>query len=105
MMTRETSNKVYPDLIRYVYEYEALREECNNLEEPMSPNFSVVLFIIWIILFILPGIIYLIIYLYSKQKYMRLYNEYKSKYEQLTQQIKEICAKSRQLFYSREENL
>lgn len=105
MMTRETSNKVYPDLIRYEYEYEALREECNNLEEPMSPNFSVVLFIIWIILFILPGIIYLIIYLYSKQKYMRLYNEYKSKYEQLTQQIKEICAKSRQLFYSREENL
>lgn len=74
MMTRETSNKVYPDLIRYEYEYEALREECNNLEEPMSPNFSVVLFIIWIILFILPGIIYLIIYLYSKQKYMRLYN-------------------------------
>lgn len=71
----------------------------------MSPNFSVVLFIIWIILFILPGIIYLIIYLYSKQKYMRLYNEYKSKYEQLTQQIKEICAKSRQLFYYREENL
>lgn len=102
-MTRETQNKVYPELVRYEYEYEALNEELNKLHEPISPFFNVFLFIILTILFILPGILYLIYYLYSKQKYMRLYNEYSSKYDQLSQQIKEICDKSRIIFFSPQE--
>jgi hypothetical protein len=42
-MTRETQNPIYPDLVKYEFEYELLRERRNALVWPKVPEFFSIL--------------------------------------------------------------
>ncbi len=103
-MSRETQNKIYAQLVKYEYQYEALIEEQDNLYCPKPVyKFSIVLFLLLSLLYIIPGLIYIGIYIFLRIRYKRAYEEYEMQYDALEYKIRQVCNDSRATFFSRNE--
>ncbi len=112
-MSRETQNKVYVELVKYEYEYEALREKLSYMRPPVAPSrprqFDYKLCLILLLIFILPGAGYITYKVIEYNKYkesMELHNQamasFKADYQVLEQEIKRLCEHSRAVFFSKQ---
>jgi len=103
-LSRETQNSVYPDLVKFEYEYEALRESQSALAVPIQPEpFSVFWALIGLLIFVLPGVLYIVFKIMMNKKYNEKFLEYTTEFNRLENEIKNTCDKSRATFFSRKQ--
>lgn len=102
-LSRETQNSVYTDLVKYEYQYEVLREEQEALNMPTNPpSFSILLFLLGLIIFILPGVLYVTYVVWKQKKYTEDLNVYNMEFQRLEKEIKKVCDNSRSVFFSKQ---
>lgn len=102
-MSRETQNKVYPELVKLEFEYEMLREQRDKLVKPSNPEpFSLILFFLCTLVLILPGILYLILCNQYHKKYMMDLAEYEKSHEELSIKIRNIVQTAKVNFFGRQ---
>lgn len=102
-MSRETQNKVYADLIKFEYKYEALREELAALVRPIKPTpINILGAFLGILCFIVPGVLYIIYKIKKSKQYQEELSEFELEYKKLLQEIKKVCEESRSTFFSRQ---
>lgn len=103
-LSRETQNSVYTELVKYEYQYDVLREKVDNLQKPSQPAaFSLGLFLVATLIFIVPGVLYVYFYLKKKNEYIEQVRVYEETYAKLLIEIKKVCDDSRAVFFSRQK--
>ncbi len=101
--TRETQNKVYADLIKFEYQYEALREDLYQLKKPIAPKkINASTAFILILLLIIPGILYIVVKTKQNKKYKEELAAYEAEYDRIKKQIKKVCDDSRGVFFGQQ---
>jgi len=102
-LSRETQNKVYSELVKFEYQYDALREQQDKLSIPKTPTpFNFILLLIGLLLFVLPGILYIAYSIWRSVQYKEALESYKNEFERLNKEIKKVCDDSRTVFFSRQ---
>ena len=103
-MSRETQNSVYTELVKYEYQYDVLREKLDNLKKPIQPSsFSLIMFLVSTLLFVVPGVLYVYFYIKRKNQYEEDLKVYNETCDQLVKEIKKVCDDSRAVFFSRQK--
>lgn len=103
-MSRETQNSVYTELVKYEYQYDVLREKLDNLKKPIQPSsFSLIMFLVSTLLFVVPGVLYVYFYIKRKNQYEEDLKVYNETCDQLVKEIKKVCDDSRTVFFSRQK--
>lgn len=103
-MSRETQNSVYTELVKYEYQYDVLREKLDNLKKPIQPtSFSLIIFLVSTLLFVVPGVLYVYFYIKRKNQYEEDLKVYNETCDQLVKEIKKVCDDSRAVFFSRQK--
>ena len=103
-LSRETQNSVYTELVKYEYQYDVLREKLDNLKKPIQPSsFSLIMFLVSTLLFVVPGVLYVYFYIKRKKQYEEDLKVYNETCDQLVKEIKKVCDDSRAVFFSRQK--
>lgn len=103
-LSRETQNSVYTELVKYEYQYDVLREKLDNLKKPIQPSsFSLIMFLVSTLLFVVPGVLYVYFYIKRKNQYEEDLKVYNETCDQLVKEIKKVCDDSRTVFFSRQK--
>jgi len=102
-MSRETQNKVYPDLVKYEHQYEVLAVKRSLVRYPKKPKpFDVLLMIFLAFFLVFPSIIYVFVKLQQKRKYEEDYLYARNEVNRLTEEMTNICNESRATFFSKQ---
>ena len=113
VMSRESQNPVYPELVKYQSEYEAFEAEYKSVKDPQMPApYEPVNYMgafIGLLCFIIPGAIYIAYKVNKKKEYDEAMNQFndslakaRAKRDELRRKMKETAEKSRALFFSRQ---
>ena len=110
VMSRETQNPVYSELVKYQAEYEKIAAECEKLVEPDFPNKPLPIFagvcVGTFMLFVVPCALYVTYKILEKKKYNKSLRIYKAAHKnyverrlELLGKMKAIHAESRDVFF------
>lgn len=113
LMSRETQNPVYVDLVKYQSIYEETLEEYNNLRLPIKPTpppeGKISTYVLTFVLLIVPGVFYVRYkrkqkreYKEKMQKFNAEYANYLSKRKELLDKCNETAIQSRAVFFSKQ---
>ena len=103
-MSRETQNKVYAELVKFEYNYEALKEKQAALHRPLVPaKFSIGIAFFGLVCFVLPGALYIVVKILQRSKYKKESQQFVDDYNRLEEEIKSVCADARSTFFSRQQ--
>ncbi len=98
-MTRETQNPVYPDLVKYEYEYESLCNKINELRKQIKyKSFSFKKFMQLFILLIFPSVLYVLDLDKTKKRNKELNEEIAA----AMKEIDDVCNKSKAIFFAKQ---
>jgi|GEM_PF-1175176 hypothetical protein len=107
IMSRETQNPVYPELVRFQERYEALQNEINLKNAEFAKNKKPVRVNGWVlaalfILLILPFVVYMLVYGLKNKKYKAVEKKHLDETSVLTAEKIRIAKESRETFFSRQ---
>jgi len=113
VMSRESQNPVYPELVKYQGMYEETAAQYSSLQAPTRPaalpsvNYRAA--VIGYICLIFPGVLYTVYRVNKKKEYDQAMNEYNEKHaayqakrQELLEKMKNIALESRGVFFSRQ---
>ena len=113
VMSRESQNPVYPEMVKYQGKYEALEAEYKGLMGPQRPAplppVNYIGAIIGLLCFVVPGALY-IAYRIKKNKehdmaiedYNNSLNKYNARRQSLLEEMKQTAEQSRTVFFSKQ---
>ena len=112
VLSRETQDDVYPQLVAYESEYNTCANEKRKMNKPTAPNklapFNLILCIILFVLLIVPGVLYVLKYNKEKEEYQARFAQYgkdlanyNTRTAQLTERMANLLLLSRDLFFSK----
>jgi hypothetical protein len=114
IMTRETQNPVYDQLVIYEEKYYNLVEAYKTVPLPNAPKkpkkFDFSIFFILFLCLIIPSVVYVVIKILQNRKYKKQKGIYESQMDyyherrnKILSMIKETVANSRTLFFARQQ--
>ena len=113
VMSRETQNPIYSDLVKAQANYEAKLKEYQAIVDPIHPQepapFSFGSCFLGLIALIIPGVLYIIYKVNQKNKYNETFAVYssqlnacKEKRKKLSNEMKQIAQDSRANFFAKQ---
>ena len=114
VMSRESQNPVYSDLVKYQAIYEGLEAEYKSVQAPVRPMplkpVNIKGAIIGFLCFIVPGALYVAYRVNKKKEYDAVMEDYRNKYAayeakraDILNKMQETATKSRAIFFSKQD--